>query len=617
MDAVQLTRAAAQDEQFMPALNAVQDELADVAPEQVAELIKLLEFALQHPEQYARVRAAAIQDDMVEPGDLPERFDAQVLMSALVVLYKLQEQPAPQELALRRGGLARMRTLASRGRFGDTMLAHINPEEAALLKARGGAGTLNPDTGLPQYFSLKKLFKAVLPIALNFVFPTLGTAIGSTLLGAGASATAAAAVGQAVIGGVTAGLTGGNVLQGAVLGGLGGGLGEVVGSTASKALGLGLGQTGQQLLGGALVGGATGVATGQGFGRGALMGAAGAGLGAMTQGVGEGALGAGIGAGGRTAGNMLTAGYSPKEALAGGALTGLATGMLQRPAGPGQKPSSLAVDEMRQTPSGMGKLLSEFSPGEQAISPETGDVYTPSGQTGALPAAQQGALQRMFGQSPTPGAGLQEPPGSSAAGSPLKTLGQLAALSSLAGARPPAAQQAIQQLSPQQQEYFNRPSIRWDWDRMQADANARNMSLAQFMATYWPQVTSGAYNAQPAAPAPAAAGASSPAPAEPPQGYAAGGYAAGGYAGGGLGAAARLMRGGGSGRDDTIPARLSDGEYVMDAETVALLGDGSTKAGAARLDEMRAQVRRHKGRALARGKFSPNAKAAAAYLKGA
>lgn len=42
--------------------------------------------------------------------------------------------------------------LASYGRNGDTMLAHITPEEAALLKARGGSGTINPDTGLPEFF---------------------------------------------------------------------------------------------------------------------------------------------------------------------------------------------------------------------------------------------------------------------------------------------------------------------------------------------------------------------------------------------------------------------------------------------------------------------------------
>ena len=42
--------------------------------------------------------------------------------------------------------------LASYGRNGDTMLAHITPEEAALLKSLGGSGTINPDTGLPEYW---------------------------------------------------------------------------------------------------------------------------------------------------------------------------------------------------------------------------------------------------------------------------------------------------------------------------------------------------------------------------------------------------------------------------------------------------------------------------------
>jgi hypothetical protein len=42
--------------------------------------------------------------------------------------------------------------LRSKGRRGDTVLAHINPKEAALLKKRGGAGTINPDTGLPEFY---------------------------------------------------------------------------------------------------------------------------------------------------------------------------------------------------------------------------------------------------------------------------------------------------------------------------------------------------------------------------------------------------------------------------------------------------------------------------------
>lgn len=45
--------------------------------------------------------------------------------------------------------------LASQGRGGDTMLAHINPEEAALLKAHGGSGTINPQTGLPEFLKIK------------------------------------------------------------------------------------------------------------------------------------------------------------------------------------------------------------------------------------------------------------------------------------------------------------------------------------------------------------------------------------------------------------------------------------------------------------------------------
>ena len=44
-----------------------------------------------------------------------------------------------------------MQNLASQGRRGDTELAHVNPQEAALLRALGGSGTVNPRTGLSEY----------------------------------------------------------------------------------------------------------------------------------------------------------------------------------------------------------------------------------------------------------------------------------------------------------------------------------------------------------------------------------------------------------------------------------------------------------------------------------
>jgi hypothetical protein len=74
-------------------------------------------------------------------------------------------------------------------------------------------------------------------------------------------------------------------------------------------------------------------------------------------------------------------------------------------------------------------------------------------------------------------------------------------------------------------------------------------------------------------------------------------------AGGGI---ARLLKGPGDGVSDSIPAmiggegmagggqpaKLARGEYVIDARTVAALGNGSTDAGAERLDKMRKDILR-------------------------
>ena len=74
-----------------------------------------------------------------------------------------------------------------------------------------------------------------------------------------------------------------------------------------------------------------------------------------------------------------------------------------------------------------------------------------------------------------------------------------------------------------------------------------------------------------------------------------------------------LQVGPGSGQDDQIDARLSDGEYVIDAATVADLGDGSTAAGARKLDIARQKIRAHK-RAAPTSKIPPKAKPLEHYL---
>ena len=72
----------------------------------------------------------------------------------------------------------------------------------------------------------------------------------------------------------------------------------------------------------------------------------------------------------------------------------------------------------------------------------------------------------------------------------------------------------------------------------------------------------------------------------------------------------------GDGRSDHVDAKLSPGEFVVDAETVSMLGNGDNEAGARKLEQMRSGIRRQKGKALSKGKFSPDAKSPEAYMRG-
>ena len=52
------------------------------------------------------------------------------------------------------------------------------------------------------------------------------------------------------------------------------------------------------------------------------------------------------------------------------------------------------------------------------------------------------------------------------------------------------------------------------------------------------------------------------------------------------------VEGPGDGQSDDIPAMLADGEFVIPADVVAALGNGSNKAGADKLYEMMHNIRR-------------------------
>ena len=85
--------------------------------------------------------------------------------------------------------------------------------------------------------------------------------------------------------------------------------------------------------------------------------------------------------------------------------------------------------------------------------------------------------------------------------------------------------------------------------------------------------------------------------------------------GGALRQTSRYVRGQGDGQSDKIPAMLSDGEYVMDAESVSALGNGSSEAGAKKLDEFRMNLRKHK-RSAPIGKIPPKTKKLNKYMSG-
>lgn len=226
-------------------------------PEDLDAVISLLQAALQQPDAYPEIYQHLQAMDIIDEGDIPYEFDERFIGALLQIFMHLQEvvsqkmQQQPQGFA--RGGLA------SLGRGPDTMLAHVSPTEAAMLRSFGGSGAINPRTGLPEYNwiskawkKLKKVVKKVVssPLfsvamafvpGLNMVGPWLGQALG-------ASGAMAAGLGNAIISGGASKLAGnswGKALGTAALGGLTGyaGAGGFGGGATQGSLMNGLGDT--------------------------------------------------------------------------------------------------------------------------------------------------------------------------------------------------------------------------------------------------------------------------------------------------------------------------------------------------------------------------------------
>ena len=558
---------AAQNPMVQKIASALREEIGDDIPVGVLDqTIDLVKMALAHPQQYDEIRKAAIKDKMIPDDVFPKKFDHKFLGLALVVLQGLKHQMhAPQEQQqFATGGLAKAaETLQKKGRNGDTILAHINPQEAAMLRAQGGAGTINPHTGLVEYSWLSKAIKGIghaltkvrdvveAAAPISWIAPNIASKGAQKIVeNAGHFLSKATGIhnwndfrdyveSNAV-------LMANYFLPGSSM--LTGGL---TSKGAQERLNSGLGQIAQLVTGG--VGGLQGNMANYGK----LLNA------------GKSALGIGQAAG--TAGNAASVAASGASGAATGA-TGAATGATgATTAGAASNIASAATPATSAVASAANAAPASFLDTAKFVAKDLGSK----------------ALNTVVEH-------------------PLAALTAVKALTSGGGAPPPDVKQGIESLSKEQQEYFNRPNVQWDYDRIRADAGSAGMSISDFMNQNWSAISGGAYNKEQSNYASDQA---------KTQNAARGGRSR--ASSGALSKVAYLAQGSGSGRADTIDAKLSDGEYVIDAETVALLGDGSTKEGARRLDMMRQQLRRQKGKQLARGQFSQSAKMPLAYIKGA
>ena len=157
-----LTNASpAASQQLSQMMAKITPELDQLDDNQINSLLQLIQYLHDHPDEYAERVKELVDQGIIDEGDFPPDYNPEFLAAVgTVLLHALNDrqggaQAAPEmtpPATMARGGIAdAARQVANSGRGQDTMLAHITPREAALLRSHGGVGTINPKTGLPEY----------------------------------------------------------------------------------------------------------------------------------------------------------------------------------------------------------------------------------------------------------------------------------------------------------------------------------------------------------------------------------------------------------------------------------------------------------------------------------
>jgi len=593
-------------------------------------------------------RGKALTEDIAEVAAIPGGLDLLVSMAAQE--YGGDTSRGKQVRLFNMGGYAdggatmqAAERTRQAGRGDDEVLLHLAPEEFEVIESMWGPADVNPRTGIPEYGFLSKLWKGVkkvvkkivksplfsfvAPIALNVFAPGLGSAVGGWL---GATGKAAATIGNTIIRGGLGAISGGKegAISGVLSGLTSGGVGEKIGK------GLGLGEKTAKLAGDALLGGAAGEATGVGFAQGAT--------GQALQSL---------------AGNPM---QKLEAAITDKGQEFFGTGKYGDIGGS----SLVARDEDPFGLEGLGIPTQPSGP----MSPIPPELQTPTLAETAMGGGGGGGATSFLGRT---GDWMRDHPWLTAGGALLAGTALGGGRQEEGGGRPELPDSFTQSLpnlsfdrqAMPDQDYFNygRASSANPGEAMFFEGNSIDglppaappggppggappfvpprggRGIAGMVGDMYRQAQAGDYAQGPRKlkglywPVEAAKLQSEGwtidqdnRMAYPPGSFGPTGAAMGGevmaYKLGGLvqkyaeGGSAHHVKGPGTGRSDDIPAVLSDGEYVIDSESVALLGDGSTDAGAKRLDEMRENLRKHKGKELSKGKFSAAAKKPEEYM---
>ena len=592
------------------------------------------------------VQAAQLIESMPGGPELLYSFAATELMKRAGVQPKEVKKVKLYELGgyveKAEGGLAKAAETTRRGgRNGDSIMVHMTPEEFEVIEGMWGKADINPNTGMPEYGFLSKIwkkvksavkkvfsseiFQIVAPIALSIFAPGLGAWIGNAV-GAGTGA-AGSIVGNALLRGGMSAAGGGDFMQGAMTGAIAGGLGDVAGGMI-KDVAPGLSDSTAALVGSSLASGAGAELTGGDFASGAMSGA----LTQMMQPTMENIAGRGqemFGLEDPGAGGILAVEATPE-----GAMSPVAGGQPQ------------LTDELGLTTPGAEPLMSPVDPALAPEDPFAGAV-APVGaaEAAATPAAapaptgpQEDMLMKyglplMMGAGALGGGEYEEgqPPQM-----PPHMLEPLPIYESTRGYIGPTDPNAYYTYgttgAPQTGEsLFITP------DPFAGETGTPTTGGLEAAGTPMGQGVRGMIATGQIVPANMVRGQGGMLrqagytrgqdgnwypPGQQPLGQGTG-FALGGWHEQNtdvprtiptVSASGGFTQGPGTGRSDDIPARLSDGEYVIDAESVALLGDGSGKAGAQRLDEMRKNLRQHKSKNLRKGGFSHKAKSPQSYM---